>query len=79
MTEPLFFYELESEIGWSEIKRAIKGSLTDEKYQRVLSFFSYPLAITSVSTDMLDDLNRVWNARNANFSVSYPNKRVEEQ
>ena len=79
MTEPLFFYELESEIGWSEIKRAIKGSLTDEKYQRVLSFFSYPLAITSVSTDMLDDLKRVWNARNANFSVSYPNKRVEEQ
>ena len=34
MSEPLFFSELESEAGWSEIKRAIRNSVTQEKYNR---------------------------------------------
>lgn len=79
MSEPLFFSELESEAGWSEIKRAIRNSVTSEKYNRVLNYFSYPLAIVSISDDILGDLNRVFNGRNANFSVQYPNKRAESQ
>ena len=79
MSEPLFFRELESEVGWDEIKRAIYNSVTQEKYQRVLNYFSYPLAIVSISDDILGDLNRVFNGRNANFAIQYPNKRAEEQ
>ena len=79
MSEPLFFRELESEVGWDEIKRAIENSVTQEKYQRVLNYFSYPLAIVSISDDILGDLNRVFNGRNANFAIQYPNKRAEEQ
>ena len=79
MSEPLFFRELESETGWSEIKLAIRNSITQEKYQRVLQYFSYPLAIVSISDDILEDLNRVFNGRNANFSIQYPNKRAEAQ
>jgi len=79
MSEPLFFRELESETGWSEIKLAIRNSITPEKYQRVLQYFSYPLAIVSISDDILEDLNRVFNGRNANFSIQYPNKRAEAQ
>ena len=48
MSEPMFFSELESEVGWGEIKRAIRNSVTEEKYNRVLNFFSYPLAIVSI-------------------------------
>jgi hypothetical protein len=79
MSEPLFFRELESETGWDEIKLAIRNSITHEKYQRVLQYFSYPLAIVSISDDILEDLNRVFNGRNANFSIQYPNKRAEAQ
>lgn len=79
MSEPLFFRELESETGWNEIKLAIRNSITHEKYQRVLQYFSYPLAIVSISDDILEDLNRVFNGRNANFSIQYPNKRAEAQ
>ena len=79
MSEPMFFSELESEVGWDEIKRAIYNSVTEEKYNRVLNFFSYPLAIVSISDDILSDLNRVFNGRNANFGIQYPNKRAEEQ
>ena len=78
MSEPLFFRELETEQGWNEIKLAISNSISPEKYQRVLQYFSYPLAIVSISDDMLGDLMRVFNGRNANFSVQYPNKRAEE-
>ena len=79
MSEPLFFRELESETGWDEIKRAIRNSITQEKYQRVLQYFSYPLAIVSISDDIIEDLNRVFNGRNANFAIQYPNKRAEAQ
>ncbi len=79
MSEPLFFRELESEVGWNEIKLAIRNSITPEKYQRVLQYFSYPLAIVSISDDIIEDLNRVFNGRNANFSIQYPNKRAEAQ
>jgi hypothetical protein len=79
MSEPLFFTELESETGWSEIKLAIRNSITPEKYQKVLQYFSYPLAIVSISDDILEDLNRVFNGRNANFNIQYPNKRAEAQ
>jgi len=45
----------------------------------VLQYFSYPLAIVSISDDIIEDLNRVFNGRNANFSIQYPNKRAEAQ
>jgi hypothetical protein len=79
MSEPLFFRELETEQGWNEIKLAISNSISPEKYQRVLQYFSYPLAIVSISDDMLGDLMRVFNGRNANFSVQYPNKRAVQK
>ena len=79
MSEPLFFYEIEQETGWSEIKQAIRNSVTAEKYNRVLNFFSFPLPIVSISNDISEDLNRVFNGRNANFSIQFPNKRAEQQ
>jgi len=78
MSEPMFFSELEQEVGWSEIKLAIRNSVTPAKYNRVLNFFSYPLAIVSIADDILGDLNRVFDGRNANFSIQYPNKRAEQ-
>ena len=79
MSEPLFFWEIEQETGWSEIKQAIRNSVTEEKYNRVLNFFSFPLPVVSIANDISEDLNRVFNGRNANFSVQYPNKRAEAQ
>ena len=79
MTEPMFFHEIEAESGWSEIKQAMRNALTPEKFNRVLSFFSFPLPICSISNDIVEDLNRVFNGRNANFSIQYPNKRAEAQ
>ena len=79
MAEPLFFWEIEQESGWSEVKQAIRNSVTEEKYNRVLNYFSYPLPVVSIANDISEDLNRVFNGRNANFSVQYPNKRAEAQ
>ena len=79
MSEPLFFWEIEQESGWSEVKQAIRNSVTEEKYNRVLNFFSFPLPVVSIANDISEDLNRVFNGRNANFSVQYPNKRAEAQ
>lgn len=79
MSEPLFYWEIEQETGWSEIKQAIINSVSKEKYQRVMNFFSFPLPVVSISNDICEDLNRVFNGRNANFSIQYPNKRAESQ
>ena len=79
MSEPLFFWEIEQESGWSEVKQAIRNSVTEEKYNRVLNFFSFPLPVVSIANDISEDLNRVFNGRNANFSVQYQNKRAEAQ
>ncbi len=79
MSEPLFFWEIERETGWSEVKQAIRNSVTPEKYNRLMNFFSFPLPIVSIANDISEDLNRVFNGRNANFSVQYPNKRAEQQ
>jgi hypothetical protein len=79
MSEPLFYYDIQKESGFYEILSAIKKSVTPEKYQRVLNFFSFPLPIVSISNDIIEDLNRVFNGRNANFSIQFPNKRAEQQ
>jgi hypothetical protein len=79
MSEPLFYQDIQKESGYYEILSSIQKSVTPEKYQRVLNFFSFPLPIVSISNDIIEDLNRVFNGRNANFSIQYPNKRAEQQ
>jgi hypothetical protein len=64
MSEPLFFWEIEQESGWSEVKQAIRNSVTPEKYNRVMNFFSFPLPVVSIANDISEDLNRVFNGRN---------------
>lgn len=78
VSEPLMFYELESETGWGEIKAAIKNRVASDKYEKTMLMFDYPLPITSISSDVMGDLNRVWNGRNANFFIQFPNKRAED-
>lgn len=78
VSEPLFFYELERETAWNEIKRAIKNRVAPEKYEKTMLMFDFPLPVTSITSDIMGDLNRVWNGRNANFFVQFPNKRAED-
>ena len=47
MSEPLFYYDIQKESGFYEILSAIKKSVTPEKYQRVLNFFSFPPPIVT--------------------------------
>ncbi len=78
VSEPLMFYELERESAWNEIKYAIKSRVAPEKYEKTMLMFDFPLPVTSIVSDIMGDLNRVWNGRNANFFIQFPNDRAED-
>lgn len=77
ISEPLDKLELADEEGWREYLYDIENRLTGEKYNSVVDFIGYPLPVVAISEDVVADLNKVWNARNANFSIQYPNERAE--
>ena len=79
VTEPLFSDELESETGWDAIKETMSLPLTDEKYLRCLDFVRLPLPIVNISEDVVADINKVFEARNANFETIYPRKSSQEE
>lgn len=79
-TEPFVDYEeLNKEKGWEDILETIEAALTKEKYLRTLDFVRTPLPVINISEDVLADINKVFEPRNANFQTFYPHKSQEEQ
>ena len=76
-TEPLFYNELKTEHGWKDLNGIMANQLHPDKIERTKSYFTYPLPISNISSDILGDLYKVFDARNANFDVYFTNKRAE--
>lgn len=79
LTEVLFEDELNNESGWNDIKETMRLPLTAEKFERTLDFVRLPLPIINIAEDILSDINKVFNARNANFSTVYLRKSQEQR
>jgi hypothetical protein len=70
--------DIQHESAWKEVKNYLFNTLTTDKYNAVLKYFTFPLSIVNISNDILTDLYTVFSGRNANFETKYPNERFKE-
>ena len=76
-TEPLAPIELEKEVGWQEYKEHISKCFDSKRAKRMLQYTTFPLSVVNMTSDIISDLCKVFDARNANFSVNYPSESVQ--
>lgn len=77
-TEPLFKKDLIKEHGWEVYKDHIKGIFDTARTNRlVINFTTYPLSVVNITADIVSDLQKVFDARNANFNINYPSDSVK--
>lgn len=79
LTVPHDSETINKEIAWRDIKGYLKDNLTDEKYTALLKYLTFPLESVSLSKDILTDLYKVFNGRNAYFEIDYENRRFKEE
>jgi hypothetical protein len=78
-TEVLQKDEIQQEYAYSELLQSMANTLHKDKYQSTLKFISYPLPIVNITRDISADLERVFDARNANFSFTAPSDTAQER
>jgi len=77
-TLPLDGYALSNETAWQELESSLANKLTAEKFKAITKYYALPLPINNISNDIMLDLYKVFDGRNAHFSVDYPNDRAKE-
>lgn len=77
LTLPLDLRDLERESAWNELLNNLKSKLSTEKYNAIIKYFEFPMSIVMMSNDIALDLYKVFDGRNASFSVAYPNDRIK--
>jgi hypothetical protein len=70
--------DVNQETAWQELLSSLKSKLTIEKYNAIVKYFTFPMSIVNISNDIAMDLYKVFDGRNAVFSVDYPNDRIKE-
>ena len=78
LTLPLGGDDVSHETAWNELLGALKEKLTIEKYNAICKYFTFPMSIVNISNDITTDLYKVFDGRNAVFSIDYPNDRIKE-
>ena len=71
LTQSIFADELPRLRGWGEIEALVASRLHPEKQDRTMAFFTFPMECVSVAKSALQDLWRVFEARDAVFSEDY--------
>lgn len=79
LTVPHDSETIDNEIAWRQIKDYLKHTLTKEKYEALLNYITFPLESVSLSKDILTDLCKVFNGKNAYFEIDYENRRFKEE
>ena len=77
-TEPYQASEVRHLSAWTELMNCLASTLTPDKFNAITKYFTFPLSIVNISNDMLTDLYKVFDGRNSNFNIEYPNSRIEE-
>lgn len=65
--------DLKSEFAWGEYTRDLKVKLSELKYDKILKYINYPLSVVDISNSCLDELNKVFEARNSYFNEDFDN------
>ncbi len=78
LTVPLERSDMRKETAWNELLNGLKEKLTTEKYNAISKYFTFPLSISVMAQDIATDLYKVFDGRNAVFSIEYPNDRIKE-
>ena len=78
LTLPMDLDDLGKETAWTGLLSNLKGKLTATSYSAITKYFEFPMSIVMMTNDMATDLYKVFDGRNAVFSVDYPNDRIKE-
>jgi len=78
LTLPLGADDLQKETAWNEINNGLKSKLTAQKYNAISRYWTIPLSINVMANDVALDLFKVFDGRNAVFSVEYPHDRIKD-
>ena len=78
LTQAYSAEDIEHQSAWRELKTYLYNTLTTDKYNAVLKYFTFPLSVVNISNDIMTDIYTVFNGRNANFDIKYPNERFKE-
>ena len=76
-TEALNAKELDQEEGWQEYRQHIGDCFDSKRAKRLMQYTTFPLSVVNMTSDIVSDLCKVFDARNANFSVNYPSDSVK--
>jgi hypothetical protein len=69
---------ISKESGWIEIQTALSNRLTAEKFKTIQKYFTFPLKVCSVTSDILQNLYYCFNGQNAAFDIESRNESINE-
>jgi hypothetical protein len=78
-TEPKDRDEAKSEIGFQEFIRFIDKNFNAQRAERIKDFFLFPLSAVDISESILNDLYKVFDARNSFFDFKIDKKEGGEK
>jgi len=78
LTEAYSAKEIQHQSAWQEVKTYLSNTLTSDKYNAIIKYFTFPLSIVNVSNDIMTDIYTVFNGRNATFDIEFQNQRFKE-
>jgi hypothetical protein len=78
LTQAYSAEDIEHQSAWKEVKTYLYNTLTTDKYNAVLRYFTFPLSVVNISNDIMTDIYTVFNGRNPYFDTIYPNERFKE-
>jgi hypothetical protein len=78
LTESKFENDLKSETGFKKFKKTLESRLKSHKAERIENFFSYPLPVVNLSTSVLKELYKVFDAGNSFFNVEFMNAQQKK-
>lgn len=78
LTEAYDVEEIQHQSAWQEIKNYLSNTLTSDKYNAIIKYFTFPLSIVNISNDIMTDVYNVFDSRNAAFDIQFQNERFKE-
>lgn len=71
--------ELENEVAWLEYKSDLQQKLSKQKFEKICQYINYPLSIVDIANSCSDELNKVFDARNAYFNNEFLTSQIKKK
>lgn len=79
ITDPLFSDEATNEDAYTDLVRNMRSIIHEDKVDRVIQHFVWPLPVTAISGEILRDINRVFEGRNNHFEVYSDSESLQKR